>query len=78
MRKILTGKVISCGKMTKTATIEVETRRPHPLYKKIVKKNKKYLVHVEGKEIKVGDVVKIKETLPVSSRKHFEVLEVLS
>lgn len=77
MIKILTGKVVSCGKIPKTATVEVEIRRPHPLYKKIVKKNKKFLVHLGKTEVKEGDVVKIGETRPISKKKYFKVLEVL-
>lgn len=77
MVKVLIGKVVSCGKIPKTATVEIESRRPHPLYKKLVKKNKKFLVHVEGQELKAQDRVKIGETRPISARKHFKVLEVL-
>ena len=77
MIKVLTGKVVSCGKIPKTATVEIESRRPHPLYKKLVKKNQKFLVHLEGLEVKVGDVVKIGEIRPISKRKHFKILEVL-
>ena len=75
--KVLTGKIVSCGKIIKTVTVEVENRRPHPLYKKVVKKNKRYLVHLEGIEVKKGDRVKIGETRPISGKKHFRVLEVL-
>lgn len=77
MVKVLTGKVISCGKIPKTVTVEVEVRRPHPLYKKLVKKSQKFLAHLEGPEVKVGDVVKIGEIRPISKRKHFKILEVL-
>ncbi|MBI4999700.1 30S ribosomal protein S17 [Candidatus Gottesmanbacteria bacterium] len=75
--KVLTGKVISVGKIPKTVTVEIESQRPHPLYKKLVKKNQKFLVHVEDLEIKLGDVVKIGQTRPISKRKHFKILEVL-
>lgn len=76
MSKILTGKVVSCGKMAKTVKVRVDIRRPHPLYKKIVKKSKKFLAHLEGLEVKVGDVVKIGQTRPRSRLKHFRVLQV--
>lgn len=74
MTKILTGKVVSIGKMTKTVTVEVEHQRPHPLYKKIVKKTKKFLVDTGGLEVKMGDTVKIRQTRPISKRKYFKVL----
>jgi len=77
MSKILKGKVVSCGKMAKTATVELETRRPHPLYKKIIKKHKKILADTSGVEVNQDDIVKIKETRPISKRKKFKILEVL-
>ncbi len=77
MTKVLIGKVVSCGKIPKTVKVEVESQHPHPLYKKIIKKSKKFLVHIEGKEVKIGDTVKIEETRPMSCRKHFRVLEVI-
>lgn len=75
--KVLIGKVVSIGKIPKTVTVEVESRRPHPLYKKIVKKSKKILTHLEEMEVKKGNVVKIGQTRPISKKKHFKVLEVL-
>ncbi len=77
MTKILTGKVIKTDKLTKTVTVETEFLRPHPLYKKLVRKNKKILVHLEGQEVAMGNVVKIGETRPLSKRKHFKILEVI-
>lgn len=76
MAKILIGKVVAV-KMPKTVTVEVQSRRPHPLYKKIVRKTKKYKVHNESFEVKVGSRVKIAETRPLSKEKHFKVAEVL-
>jgi small subunit ribosomal protein S17 len=78
MTKVLTGKVVDLSKIPKTVTVEVESRRPHPLYRKLVKKNQKFLVHVEDVEVKLGDVVKIGQTRPISKRKHFKILEVLT
>lgn len=76
MPKILTGKVIST-KMPKTVTVKVELRQPHPLYKKIVRRIKKYKVHNENFEVQVGARVKIAETRPISKEKHFKLAEVL-
>lgn len=70
------GVVIS-KKMAKTVTVLVERRVPHPLYKKIIKKRKKFLAHDEHEKCKVGDVVKIVETRPLSARKRWRVVEIL-
>ena len=77
MTKILMGKIIKEDKFKKTVTVETEFLRPHPLYKKLVKKNKKILAHIDGLEIKIGNVVRIGETRPISKRKHFKILEVI-
>lgn len=76
MAKVLMGTVISC-KMPKSITVEVERQRPHPLYKKIVKKTRKYKVHNEKMQVKDGDKVKIIEARPISKDKHFQLLEVM-
>ena len=73
MTKILTGKVVSTGKIPGTVTVLVETLRPHPLYRKIIKRTKKYLV--SGANVKQGDKVVIFETKPVSKLKHFRIEE---
>lgn len=75
MPKFLTGKIISING-PKTAMIETELRRPHPLYGKIVKRTKKYKVNSENLEVKVGDRVKIQETRPLSKEKHFRLVVV--
>lgn len=77
MAKILTGKVIS-NKMQKTIIVMVERRFRHLLYKKVITKHKKYKVHNEKTDIKVGDTVRIKETRPISKDKHFTVVEKVS
>ncbi len=74
MAKILEGTIIAT-KMQKTVVVEVERVYRHPLYKKIVRRHKKYKAHNENMELKVGDMVKIKETKPLSKTKHFIVLE---
>lgn len=76
MSKILAGTVVSC-KMAKTVVVAVETRRPHPLYKKLVRQIKKYKAHNENFNLSAGDKVKIMETRPQSKEKHFKVIEVL-
>lgn len=70
MAKIFTGQVIST-KMDKTLVVLVERKTRHPLYKKVLTRHKKYKAHCEEKGIKVGDIVKIMETRPISKDKHF-------
>lgn len=77
MTKVLTGKIIQTGKMAKTITVKIESRRPDPLYKKFIKKSQKILVDCEIPEVKIGQVVKIGETRPIAKRKSFKVLEIL-
>lgn len=71
--KTFIGKVVS-AKMDKTAVVAVETKKAHPLYKKRVKKTKKYHAHDEL-GVKEGDLVKIVETRPRSSTKKWKIVE---
>ena len=72
----LIGKVVSSSN-NKTITVLVETSKKHPLYKKQVKYSKKYAVHDEANEAKVGDTVRIRMTRPLSKTKRYELVEVL-
>ena len=72
----LIGKVVSAS-CDKTITIEVVTYKKHPLYNKNVKTTKKYAVHDEENKAKVGDVVRIVETRPLSKTKHFYLKEIV-
>ncbi|QJG66687.1 30S ribosomal protein S17 [Mycoplasma phocoeninasale] len=76
-RKTLVGTVVST-KNDKTITVVVETYEKHPLYLKRFKKSKKFAVHDEMNIAKIGDVVKIQETRPLSKTKHFRLVEVRS
>jgi small subunit ribosomal protein S17 len=69
--------VVVSKKMAKTVTVLVERRVPHPLYKKIIRKRKKFLAHDEHEKCQVGDVVRIVETRPLSARKRWRVVEIL-
>lgn len=69
------GKVLR-KKMEKSVVIEVERMMEHPLYKKRIRKKKKYLVHDEL-GVKEGDRVAIKAVKPISKRKRFEIIEVI-
>ncbi|GAB5387272.1 MAG: 30S ribosomal protein S17 [Alphaproteobacteria bacterium] len=72
-RRILKGKVVSDAN-DKTITVLVERRIRHPLYGKFVKKSKKYRAHDENNQFKVGDVVSIIETKPISKNKSWAVV----
>mgnify|MGYP000148726947 CR=1 FL=1 len=73
MAKILIGKVIST-KMQKTVVVLVKRKFRHPLYKKVINRHKKYKAHYENLDLKIGDLVEIKETKPISKDKHFIVI----
>jgi small subunit ribosomal protein S17 len=70
------GRVVG-DKMEKTVIVEVEVAEHHPLYHKTIKKTVKYKVHDEKKESKVGDVVRIIETRPMSHDKRWRIGEVV-
>ena len=76
-KRILQGVVVS-DKMDKTVTVQVERRFKHALYKKFIRLSKKYAAHDETNKVKVGDVVKIRESRPLSKRKKWEVVTELS
>ena len=73
-KRVLTGRVVS-DKMDKTITVLVERRIMHPLYKKFIRRTKKYAAHDEANQCKVGDTVRIVECPPVSKRKTWLVVE---
>jgi small subunit ribosomal protein S17 len=77
MRKTTKTGVVIGNKMKKTVTVLVERPVRHPLYKKIIKRRKKFLAHDEYEKCKVGDVVKIIETRPLSKRKRWRVQEIV-
>ena len=71
-RRILEGKVVS-AKQDKTVTVLVESRFMHPIYKKYLKKSKKFAAHDEANSAKEGDVIRIIECTPISKNKRFTV-----
>ena len=75
-RKVRTGTVVS-DKMDKTIVVKVETRMPHPLYGKIVRRSKRYAAHDEDNQCAVGDLVRIMETRPISRSKRWRLMEVV-
>ena len=70
------GEVVS-SKMTKTIVVEVIRRVPHPLYKRIVNKRKKFYAHDEESNAKPGDIVRIIESRPLSHLKRWRLAEVI-
>ena len=72
-KRVLQGVVVS-DKMEKTITVRVERRVMHPLYKKVIKRSKKYAAHDEENAYKEGDIVSIRECNPISKRKRWEVV----
>jgi small subunit ribosomal protein S17 len=70
------GNVIST-KMAKTIVVEVEMRKAHPKYKRVMKTNKKFYAHDEQNTARVGDVVRIRETRPLSKLKRWNLEEII-
>ena len=76
-RKSRVGQVVS-DVQNKTIVVEVERRTSHKRYKKVVKSRKRYAAHDEEKHAKVGDVVRISETRPISKNKCWRLVEIIS
>ena len=72
-KRILSGTVVS-SKIDKTIVVSVTRRVKHKLYKKIISRSKKYHAHDEKNEFKVGDIVSIEESKPISKLKTWKVL----
>ena len=69
--------VITGDKAQKTVTVTVERRMSHPLYGKQVRRTKRYHAHDENDEYRIGDVVRIQETRPLSKTKRWRVVELI-
>ncbi len=72
LKRTLSGRVIS-DKMNKTVTVLIEKRLKHPLYGKFITRTKKYHVHDEENQSKIGDVVIIEECRPISKTKNWKI-----
>jgi len=75
-RKVLRGTVVS-DKMDKTIVVEITTRKSHPLYGRGMKYSSRFKAHDENNEAKVGDIVDIMETRPLSKDKHFRLVKIV-
>ena len=73
-KRVLTGTVVS-DKGEKTVVVRVDRRVKHPLYGKIIKLSKKYHAHDEANAAKVGDVVWIQESAPISKNKRWTLVQ---
>ena len=76
-RKERVGLIVS-DRADKTVTVSVEALVRHPMYKKRVRRSKKFMVHDEGNEARVGDTVRIVETRPLSARKRWRLANIIS
>ncbi len=70
------GQVVST-KMQKTIVVEIEMRKAHPKYKRVMKTNKKFYAHDEQNSARVGDMVRIRETRPLSKLKRWNLEEIV-
>lgn len=69
--------VVVSDKMDKTIVVAIETRVPHPKYRKIMVRTKRYKVHDADNKCSIGDRVRIQETRPLSRDKHWTVAEII-
>lgn len=76
LRKERTGKVIS-NKMDKSITVVVERKVMHPIYGKFVGKTTKFMAHDENNDCNPGDLVRIRETRPLSKQKRWRMVEII-
>ncbi len=72
-RRVMQGVVVS-DKADKTIVVKVERRVMHPLYKKFIRRSKRYVAHDESNAVKTGDIVRIRECRPISKRKCWEIM----
>lgn len=76
-RRTIVGEVVS-NKMNKTVVVEIRSRKPHPLYHRIVNSTRRFKAHDEENRCHLGDLVRIIESKPISKDKHWQVAEVLT
>ncbi len=70
------GRVVS-NKMDKTVVVAVDYLKPHPIYRKTIRKTHKFYAHDDSNQCQNGDLVRIGETRPLSKTKRWEVIEIL-
>jgi small subunit ribosomal protein S17 len=75
-RRVLVGRVLS-NRMDKTVVVEVERKKRHPLYGKVIATRKRYKAHDAENTCQIGDLVRVTETRPLSREKRWTVTEIL-
>ena len=75
-RKTIQGRVVS-DRAEKSVVVEIETRKRHPVFKKMVKRTRRFMAHDEKNECRPGDTVRLMETRPLSKTKRWRVVEVV-
>jgi small subunit ribosomal protein S17 len=75
-RKVRLGRVVS-DKMDKTVVVKIERTMRHPLYERIIKSSSKLYAHDEGNEARIGDLVRVMETRPLSTQKCWRLVEIV-
>ena len=75
-KRVLSG-VVCSNSSSKTVVVKVERTFKHPMYKKFIRRSKKYHAHDENNSLKVGDKVSIEETKPISKKKNWIIKEVV-
>jgi small subunit ribosomal protein S17 len=70
--------IVVSNKMQKTIVVKIENRYPHPIYSKTMTKTKKYLAHDQFNECNIGDQVLVQECRPLSRRKRWKLLQIIS
>ena len=76
-RKVRVGRVIA-DKMDKTVVVTIDRKRPHRLYKKLVRRRSRFNAHDEQNEARIGDMVRIMETRPLSKTKRWRVTDIIA
>ncbi len=75
-KRVLSG-IVCSNSSSKTVVVKVERTFKHPMYKKFIRRSKKYHAHDENNSLKVGDKVSIEETKPISKKKNWIIKEVV-
>jgi small subunit ribosomal protein S17 len=70
--------IVTSNKMQKTVVVTVERQITHPLYKRVVRRSAKFLAHDEKNQCKIGDTVRIEQTRPLSARKRWRVVGIIT
>ena len=70
--------IVTSNKMQKTVVVTVERQITHRLYKRVVRRSAKFLAHDEKNQCKIGDTVRIEETRPISARKRWRVVDIIT